>query len=298
MFFSSTILSSAGPTLKTFSAVMPVFWDGSIVAFVHAASHWPDVGGPVPGSFNAEARSTYAEGLLIPPIHLVRAGVWDQEVEALILRNVRVQRVIEGDLRGLVEACRMGRSELLRLLHRYGSGTIIAAQGGLLDLTEHMLRAEFAGLPDGTYSWTDYIDRDPCGEATVPLPVAIDLTIRGDRATYDLSRSAPEAEGTRQLPAQLDGGGVHRHDSSHLSRHTLKRRLHARGRYRRPERGHVVSAGYPAPVSGSRLQCRRKDRLVHSRVLHANHADTGDGLPIESNEHDYQRLRRSSRAPR
>ena len=57
--------------------IMPVYRDGELVAFVQNSAHWSDAGGPVPGSFHAEAPSTYGEALYIPPIHLVREGELD-----------------------------------------------------------------------------------------------------------------------------------------------------------------------------------------------------------------------------
>ena len=45
--------------------IMPVFRDGELVAFVQNSAHWSDAGGPVPGSFHAEAPSTLRRG----PVH-------------------------------------------------------------------------------------------------------------------------------------------------------------------------------------------------------------------------------------
>jgi N-methylhydantoinase B len=238
-----------GTHAQDVSAVMPVFWEGRMIAFVHAASHWPDLGGPVPGSFNAEARSSYAEGLLIPPIHLVREGIWDQEVEALILRNVRLREIIRGDLRGLVEACRTGRTELVRLLELYGVESILAAQQGTMHFSEQLLKREFAALPDGTYTWTDYIDRDPCGDPDAPLAITLELTITGDRAVYDFSRSAPQAIGPVNCPASSLQSACLSTTKATFPHISLNDGFHRAIAFEVPE-GLVVSAAYPAPVSG------------------------------------------------
>ncbi len=238
-----------GTHAQDVSAVMPVFSAGQLVAFVHAASHWPDVGGPVPGSFNANATSTYAEGLLIPPIHLVRAGEWDEEVEALLLRNVRVQQVIRGDLRGLVEACRMGRSELHRLLEQYGVGVVRAAQTGLMSLTERLLRQEVTSLADGTYSWTDYIDKDPCGPTDSPVPVVVSLTIDGDRAKYSFVGTAPAAVGPVNCPRSSTEAACIATTQAIFPAIPLNDGLRRVIEFDLPE-DLVLSARYPSPVSG------------------------------------------------
>ena len=42
---------------------MPVYREGELIAFVQNSAHWSDAGRPVPGSFHAEAASTYGEAL-------------------------------------------------------------------------------------------------------------------------------------------------------------------------------------------------------------------------------------------
>jgi N-methylhydantoinase B len=55
------------------------------------------------------------------------------------------------------------------------------------------MRANIAALPDGTYSYDDFLDND--GVIDNPLRIALDLTIAGDRMTLDFSRSAPPCDG-------------------------------------------------------------------------------------------------------
>ena len=57
--------------------IMPVFRDGELLAFVQNSAHWSDAGGPVPGSFHAEADVDLRRGALhhaAPPRARGRAG--------------------------------------------------------------------------------------------------------------------------------------------------------------------------------------------------------------------------------
>jgi N-methylhydantoinase B len=63
----------------------------------------------------------------------------------------------------------------------------------LLDHTEELLRRELAAWPDGTATFTDYIDSDGIDVRDVELTV--DLTIEGDELVADFSRSAPMVRG-------------------------------------------------------------------------------------------------------
>jgi len=197
-----------GTHLQDVSVVLPVFHEGKLFALVQTCSHWPDIGGPVPGSFNSEANSSYAEGLVIPPIHLARKGVWQEQVHRLILRNVRIPRVIEGDLRGLIEGARAGGKQVTKLLQRYGGDTLKTAMSGFLNHSEAMLRNEIEALPDGTYSWTDHIDRDPGKDDPRPIPVGLDLTVAGDKLVFDFTRSGPQAVGPVNCPLSATASAI------------------------------------------------------------------------------------------
>ncbi len=175
--------------------IMPVFRDGRLVAFVQNSAHWSDAGGPVPGSFHAEAESTYGEALYIPPIHLVREGELDDEVLRFILRNVRVPETTQGDVLAQIASCRTGEARLQQLMDKYGVDLITSEMDELIRYSEALLREEFRKLPDGTYRFEDAIDFDPMGDRVTPVRIRVAITIDGDRATYDLSGSDPEAVG-------------------------------------------------------------------------------------------------------
>lgn len=184
-----------GTHLQDVSIILPVFWHGELIACVQTCSHWPDIGGPVPGSFNSQATSSHAEALIISPSHIIREGKWNAELERMILRNVRIPEIIAGDLRGLVEAARAGELQVRKLLEKHGRETILKAMDGFMSYSEKLLRQEFAKLPDGTVSFTDYIDRDPCAGNDERITIGLDITIAGDGATLDYARSGKQALG-------------------------------------------------------------------------------------------------------
>ena len=58
---------------------------------------------------------------------------------------------------------------------------------------EALMRANIASLPDGTYSYDDFLDND--GVTDEPLRIALDLTIAGETMRLDFSRSSPPCQG-------------------------------------------------------------------------------------------------------
>jgi N-methylhydantoinase B len=230
-------------------AVMPVFADAELLCYVMSASHWPDMGGPVAGSFNSEADSTHGESLLIPPIHIIREGLWDAEIERMILRNVRIPSILRGDLRGMIEACRTGRDHYLRLHAKYGGELLSAQMHALMDHSEQLLRQAIRVLPNGTYSFTDWIDRDPGAGADDPIAVGLDLTIDGDRLIVDFSRSGPQAVGPVNGSASATRAAATAALKAIFFEVPWNEGFERAIEFVLPPRS-VVNAEYPRPVSG------------------------------------------------
>ncbi|MFM8616043.1 MAG: hydantoinase B/oxoprolinase family protein, partial [Alphaproteobacteria bacterium] len=92
-----------------------------------------------------------------------------------------------------LNALDLGEKRLLELLDDYGDTRIAAAFAQLADRAEALMRAEIAALPDGSYSFDDFLDND--GVKDEALRIALDLTIAGDRLILDMSRSSPPCAG-------------------------------------------------------------------------------------------------------
>lgn len=238
-----------GTHAQDVTTVMPVFVDGEVACFVISAAHWPDVGGPVAGSFNSEATSTHAEALLMTPIRIVRAGVDDLEVERFILRNVRIPTVLRGDLRGMIEACNTGRDRFTQLVEKYGIELLRLQADTQLKTSEQRLREEIGNLPDGTYSFTDYIDRDPVGDSAEPIPVHLDMVVEGERMVMDLSKSGASAAGPVNCTASAAQAAVMA--GVHAIFHEIPWNEGLEGAVELVlGPGTVVNAEFPRPVSG------------------------------------------------
>ena len=116
-----------------------------------------------------------------------------QDIVDILAANSRVPQSNWGDLNGQLNALDLGERRLHALLDEYGEDTIAAATAQLSARAEALMRANIAALPDGTYSYDDFLDND--GVTDKPLRIALDLTVAGDRMTLDFSRSAPPCDG-------------------------------------------------------------------------------------------------------
>jgi N-methylhydantoinase B len=182
-----------GTHLNDVRLVRPLMRAGRVFAWLASVGHWLDVGGNVPGNFNAKATESFQEGFRIPPVKLIRGGVIQQDIIDILAANSRVPQSNWGDLNGQLNALDLGERRLHALLDEYGDETITSALEALAARAETLMRANIKALPDGTYRCDDFLDND--GVTDRPLAIALDLTIAGDRMTLDFSRSAPPCDG-------------------------------------------------------------------------------------------------------
>jgi len=184
-----------GTHLPDITLVAPVFLgrDRRPTFFVANRAHHSDVGGMSPGSMPV-ARELFQEGIILPPVRLVRRGQVVTDVHRLLLANVRTPTERAGDLAAQIGANRVGESRLRRLVARHGRRSTLGHAASLQAYTARMVRAAIRGIPDGTYGFEDVLDDD--GFTGRPLRIQVAIRIRGDRATVDFTGSDPQAGGS------------------------------------------------------------------------------------------------------
>ncbi|CAB3920533.1 hydantoinase B/oxoprolinase family protein [Achromobacter piechaudii] len=182
-----------GTHANDFKLVRPVFRDGQLFCFLASAAHWHDVGGAVPGNYNPAATECWQEAVQIPPVRIVRAGVLDLDVLAILKANTRLPDSLWGDLNGQLAALELGAGRLDGLLDEYGDATVLESLGTLRERARRLMRDHIARLPDGDYSFEDMLDND--GVRDVALRIALKLSIQGDRLTLDFNGTSPACAG-------------------------------------------------------------------------------------------------------
>ncbi|MDK2372412.1 MAG: hydantoinase B/oxoprolinase family protein [Candidatus Korarchaeota archaeon] len=150
----------AGTHLNDVTMVKPLFHRGEIFGYVANKAHHVDVGGMVPGSISGSAKELIQEGLVLPPLKIVRKGQLDISVLNLILSNVRVPRYTRGDLKAQIAALNVGERRLRELIDKYGLETVTEAWNRTIDYTANYLRGKLKEVPPGLYSAEDYMEAD------------------------------------------------------------------------------------------------------------------------------------------
>ena len=182
-----------GTHLNDFRLVRPIFRNGTLFCWLASVGHWLDIGGNVPGGFNARATESFQEGVRIPPVKLASRGQINNDLLDILAANSRVPQSNFGDLNGQLNALDLGEKRLRALLDDYGDAIVMQALDAFTARAEKLMRETIASLPDGVYSFEDRLDND--GVTDEPLTIALDLTIKGDEMALDFSRSSAPCAG-------------------------------------------------------------------------------------------------------
>jgi N-methylhydantoinase B len=194
--FFSTDPYTDGTHVNDTSLVKPIFYDGEIVAFTCTVIHWPDMGGPNPGSFNPEATSYYAEGLRIPPIKLFIDNKLDEQLFRFISYNIRGATERRGDLQAQFEGTSLIERRVQELCKKYGVDTVKMAFEEQFNYSERMFLHDIEPLPDGVWEFADYGDQDTMTEGKPPIRVHCTFTKKGRKMTFDWSETDPQPKGS------------------------------------------------------------------------------------------------------
>lgn len=176
----------------------PLFYQGELICFAWDFIHSSDVGGLVPGSIAPSAYDIYQEGLVIPPRKLYKAGELQQDLLDLILANCRIPEQNWGDLKALLAALNTAERRLNEVIERYGVETVKQGIDDLLGYGEESSRAIIAQIPDGTYTFADYVEGDVT--TRIPLRIKLALSVQGSDMHLDFTGTDPQIRAAFNVP--------------------------------------------------------------------------------------------------
>ncbi|MCA9901774.1 MAG: hydantoinase B/oxoprolinase family protein [Ardenticatenaceae bacterium] len=190
VFFGNPLSVTGNPTTVYRS---PITDHRSPSFFVASRAHHADVGGMSPGSMPLSTE-IYQEGIIIPPIKLVEAGRRNEAVWQLILRNVRTPEERNGDLAAQLAAHAIGEKRLAEIISRYSLADALAHAEALIDYAKTLTETAVTQIPNGRYTFTDYLDDDGQPDSP-PIPIKATLTVDGSQMHVDFTGTAPAVRG-------------------------------------------------------------------------------------------------------
>jgi N-methylhydantoinase B len=183
LFNDSTLGSGHYPD---FFLIMPVFIEDRLVGYSAATAHHIDTGGATPGSQEiAGVSEAYQEGLRLLPVLLFRAGELDEDILRVILGNVRVPDLVQGDLFAQRNAAHVGMTRLLATFDEYGEEWVENTFDEILIASESRMREYVRALPNGSWEFEDFLDDS--GPGTDPVRFHVRVTVEDGDIELDFS---------------------------------------------------------------------------------------------------------------
>src|SRR2546422_1080130 len=164
----------------------PFHYKGELIGWTGCMCHQLDIGAYTLGGFPTGVTEVYQEGLRLTPIKFIEKGKLRTDIWRAIMNMVRLPQV-GLDLRGEIAANNVARERLRVLCEKYGPETVKTAMTQMMAFSEEEFKEKLKRLPDGVYSYRDYLDYDGDEEAVIRL--LLGMTKKSSKLTFDFTGS-------------------------------------------------------------------------------------------------------------
>ena len=168
----------------------PIFYDGALQCYSWAFAHVSDIGGAVPSSISPSFTEIFQEGLRMRPVKIYRGGALNDDLLAIIKDNCRIPEETWGDIKAMCSALASMDKRIVELCARYGADELQAGIEDVLAYAEAKSRDVIGALPDGSWTFSDYLEVVP-GE---PLMLCCTMSVEGTSVLLDFSGSSPQVQ--------------------------------------------------------------------------------------------------------
>jgi len=189
-----------GSHLPDVTVLRPVFGpSGQLLAWTANRAHHAEIGGIAPGSMPANAKSLAEEGVVIPPMHLLRGGASCLgDVEKLLTAGAFPTRSLENnlaDLRAQLAAVNHGARALLSLCEEHGEEEVAGRLAALTVQARDAFARRLAAAGEFDVRATEHLDDG--------TPLAVRLTHADGRLKVDFTGSGPVHPGNRNATTAI-----------------------------------------------------------------------------------------------
>ncbi|WP_417209547.1 hydantoinase B/oxoprolinase family protein [Antarctobacter sp.] len=184
---------AGGTHLPDINLAAPIFDGTRLIGFVANIVHHADVGGAAIGSMSGGLDEIYKEGLRIPIVRLYRKGELVEDIQRLLLLNMRLPEERLGDLNAQIAAANLGRRRVEEIMDTIGADTLTRTFDEIIERTRLRMQAAIATLPDGDYSFADLMDDD--GAGTEDIRIALTIHKKGQAIGFDFTGTDPQMLG-------------------------------------------------------------------------------------------------------
>lgn len=275
--------------LPDLAFVAPAFVDGDLIGFCASYAHLWDIGGIRPGSLSPDATDIFQEGVMVPPVRIVREGEWNDELLRMLLRNSRYPDMLRGDIGAMTSAARLGEARLAELAGRFGRDILVRSFELLLRQNREVVGAQTHRIiQDGTrIRFGDVATHD--GATDQPNRIRLKLSRRDDEIVIDATESGDQAQGPVNLlldetiPVMFLAMSLVRHDPSfslNAGASNVVDNVILRD-------GSILAPRFPAPIGSRGITLRKLGEAVLGLVAQLSNGES----PASSAAYDLYVLR-------
>jgi N-methylhydantoinase B len=175
----------------------PIFYNGELICYAWSFIHSSDVGGKVPGSISPSNYEIYQEGIRIPPRKLFYKGKLDEPFLNVFLTNCRIPDQNWGDIKACIASLNTAERRVHTLLDQYGPETVSDGMDSVLDWAETQSRREIRRVPNGVYSYVDYMEGDK--QDIGMIRIRVDLHVNDDEFLLDYTGTDPQVRASLNM---------------------------------------------------------------------------------------------------
>lgn len=246
---------SGGSHLPDISIVSPIFWRGELVGFAANIGHHSDIGGSVPGSTSAMAKTLFEEGIRIPAVRIAHRGDIDENVLALVASNSRLPEERRLDLNVQILTNLRGGNAYCQVLDQSGLESVRSAVDSIIHYTSARLQSRIAALAPGAHTFTTYLDDD--GYGGDPLPITATVERVGAELIIDFAGTGPQARGALNVPNSAVRATVYYCVKAMLDPELLPNSGMFDGIVIRTPEGTIVNPEFPAAVGARSITTQK-----------------------------------------
>ena len=252
-----------GTHLNDVTVAAPILNKGELVAFAVNKAHHSDVGGVVPGSISAEARTLQEEGFVLEPSILWNKREFVGPTVDRFARSSRTPAERKGDLKAQAAANVSGVRRVKNIIAKYGIEAFRLAATHSFEHSESLTRKRLAGFRRGIFNASDFLE-GPAGEdleirARVKVsPSGVDIDYSGTTREVDYPLNAVfgvTLSGAYFVLRCLLGDDI---QANHGAFAPFKVTAPART---------LVNPSYPHPVGGGNVETSQRNADVIFRAL-------------------------------
>ena len=165
------------------SMILPVFYEGELIAWVATIIHEGENGAKEPGGMPSSSESAYDDGIRMSPFKIVEQGRIRRDLLTFLQNSVREPKLQYQDLKVKLYSAQRIKDRLIALVDEVGREVFIASLRKSLEDIEAEARRRITELPDGTFRVNFFSDSTLRENVLLKYPCAI--TVKGDELIID-----------------------------------------------------------------------------------------------------------------